>query len=85
MSILALARVQHDATLSPTISMQLAGRLDRLADQLARERGAAAEQDWARGLAELLKDRQSLDKALADPARLPRVPPGMPIGMDEDL
>jgi hypothetical protein len=65
--------------------MQLAGRLDRLSDQLARGRGQAAEQDWARGLAALLKDRQSLDKALADPARLPRVPPGMPIGMDEDL
>ena len=85
MSIFALARVQHNAALSPTISMQLAGRLDRLADQLVRQRGAAAEQDWARGLAALLKDRQSLDKALADPARLPRVPPGMPIGMDEDL
>ena len=85
MSIFALARVQHNATLSLTISMQLAGRLDRLADQLARQRGDAAEQDWARGLAALLKERQSLDKALADPARLPRVPPGMPIGMDEDL
>jgi hypothetical protein len=85
MSVLALARVQHNATLSPTISMQLAGRLDRLADQLARQRGPVAEQDWARGLAALLKDRQSLDKALADPARLPRVPPGMPIGMDEGL
>ncbi|HVU31645.1 MAG TPA: zinc-dependent metalloprotease [Sphingomicrobium sp.] len=84
-TILALARAQHGAALSPAIAMQLAGRLDRLSDQLARGRGQAAEQDWARGLAALLKDRQSLDKALADPARLPRVPPGMPIGMDEDL
>ena len=50
-----------------------------------RERGPAAEQDWAHGLAALLKDREALDKALADPARLPRVPPGMPIGMDDDL
>jgi hypothetical protein len=31
----------------------------------------------------LLKDREALDKAIADPARLPRVPPGMPIGMDD--
>jgi hypothetical protein len=85
MTVLALARVQHNAALSPTISMQLAGRLDRLADQLARQRGPAAEQDWAHGLAALLKDRESLDKELADPARYPRVPPGMPIGMDEDL
>ena len=85
MSILALARVQHNASLSPTISMELAGRLDRLSDQLARERGPAAEQDWAHGLGALLKDREALDKVLADPSRLPRVTPGMPIGMDEDL
>jgi len=84
MTVLALARVQHDASLSPTVSMELAGRLDRIADQLARQRGQAAEQDWAHGLAALLKDRQSLDKALADPARYPRVPPGMPIGEDDE-
>ena len=85
MSVLALARAQHDSTLSPTVSMELAGRLGRLAEQLERERGPAAQQDWARGLGALLKDREALDKALADPARLPRVPPGMPIGMDGDL
>ena len=85
MTILSLARVQHDAALSPTIAMELSGRLDRLADQLERERGPAAEQDWAHGLASLLKDRQALDKALADPARLPRVPPGMPIGEYDQL
>jgi hypothetical protein len=83
MTILGLARVQHDASLSPTVAMQLAGRLDRLADQLDRQRGQAAEQDWAHGLAALLKDRQALDKTLADPARYPRVPPGMPIGEDD--
>jgi predicted transcriptional regulator len=85
MAVLGLARVQQDASLSPTLAMQLQGRLDRLADQLQRQRGDAAEQDWAHGLAALLKDRQALDKALADPARFPQVPPGMPIGMDEDL
>src|SRR5947209_849465 len=82
-AILALARVQHDASLSPTIALQLAGRLGRLADDLQRSKGP--EQDWARGLAALLKDREALDKALADPARLPRVPPGMPIGMEDVL
>ena len=85
MSIMALARVQQDTDLSPTIAMELAGRLDRLADELQRERGPASQQDWAHGLAALLKDRQALDKALADPARLPRVPPGMPIGEDDEL
>jgi len=79
-AVLSLARVQRDAQLSPTISLQLAGRLERLAEELQRSRGP--QQDWARGLAALLKDREALDKALADPARLPRVPPGMPIGSD---
>ena len=82
-TVLSLARVQHNAALSPTIAFQLAGRLSRLADELDRTRGA--QQDWARGVAALLKDREALDKAIADPARLPSVPPGMPIGMDEDL
>jgi hypothetical protein len=80
-SVLALARLQQDPALSPAMALQLAGRLDRLAEEL--QRGKGAQQDWARGLAALLKDRQALDKALADPARLPRVPPGMPIGMDD--
>ena len=84
MGILGLARAQHNALLSPTISLELSGRLDRLADQLQRQRGEPATQDWAHGLAALLKDRQSLDKVLADPARYPRVPPGMPIGEDEE-
>jgi len=82
-AVLGLARVQRDQTLSPTIALQLSGRLDRLADQLRRGRGA--DQDWANGLAALLKDREALEKAIADPARLPRVPPGMPIGMDDAL
>jgi hypothetical protein len=82
-SVLALARVQHDPALSPTVALQLAGRLGRTADELERLRGP--ENDWARGLAALLKNREALDKAIADPARLPRVPPGMPIGMDEML
>jgi hypothetical protein len=80
-AVLALARVQRDSALSPTIAFQLAGRLDRLADELQRSKGT--EQDWARGLAALLKDRQALDKALDDTSRLPKVPPGMPIGMDD--
>jgi hypothetical protein len=79
-SILALARVQRSATLSPTVQLQLAGRMDRLAEALSRLRGDSQQQDWARGLAALLRDREGLDKVLADPNRLPQVPPGMPIG-----
>jgi hypothetical protein len=79
-SILSLARAQRNAALSPTIQLQLAGRMDRLADRLARWRGDDQQQDWARGLAALLRDREALDKVIADPRRLPDVPPGMPIG-----
>ena len=76
---LALARTQRSAALSPTIALQLSARLDRLAEQLKRKKGRDAEADWSHGLASLLEDREALDKAIADPARLPRVPPGMPI------
>jgi hypothetical protein len=78
-SVLALARAQREAALSPTLSLQLSARLDRLAERLKRSRGGDAQGDWSRGLAALLQDREALDKAIADPARLPRVPPGMPI------
>ena len=85
-AILALARAQREAALSPTMSLQLSGRMDRLADGLARFKARdSAVVDWSRGLAALLRDREALDKAIADPKRLPRVPPGMPIGMDEVL
>ena len=85
-STLALARVQRDPALSPTIALQLSSRLERLAKQLERAKSRnAAGTDWRQGLAALLRDREALDKAIADPARLPTVPPGMPIGMDEAL
>ena len=79
-SILALARVQRNAQLSPTVQLQLSGRMARLAARVERLRGNAEEQDWARGLASLLRDREALDRLVADPSRLPEVPPGMPIG-----
>ncbi|MEO5972571.1 MAG: zinc-dependent metalloprotease [Sphingomicrobium sp.] len=82
-SVLALARVQRSPTLSPTLSLALSARLARLADSLDKGRGRDSQGDWGRGLAALLRDREALDAAITDPARLPRVPPGMPIGMDE--
>ena len=75
--ILALARVQRDPALSPTIALALSDRLARLAGQLA-----ASNAEWSRGLARLLADREALTAALADQRRLPRVPPGMPIGAE---
>jgi hypothetical protein len=81
---LALARVQRDAALSPTLAPAIDNRLRRLAASLERRPGDEAERDWARGLARLLGDREALDKALAEPNRAPRIPPGMPIGGAED-
>jgi hypothetical protein len=72
---LALARVQRDPALSPTIALALSERLARLAAMLNR-----VPDDWPRGLARLLGDREALTAALADQRRLPAIPPGMPIG-----
>jgi hypothetical protein len=77
---LALARVQRDAALSATVSLALSERLARLAAQLVRAPGGGVHADWSRGLGRLLADREALGAALADPRRLPRIPPGMPIG-----
>jgi hypothetical protein len=79
---LALARVQRDAALSPTLALGLSERLNRLSLALARAGGGPVQADWSRGLARLLGDREALTAALADPRRLPRIPPGMPIGAD---
>ena len=72
---LALARVQRDASLSPTLALALSERLNRLGRTLERGRD-----DWSRGLGRLLLDREALGAALSDPRRQPKVPPGMPIG-----
>lgn len=77
---LALARTQRDATLSPTVALALSERLNRLANQLLKSKGDGVQADWSRGLGRLLLDREALGAALADPRRLPKVPPGMPIG-----
>lgn len=79
---LALARTQRDAALSPTVSLALSERLNRLATALSRAKGSDVQADWSRGLGRLLLDREALTAALADPKRLPKVPPGMPIGSD---
>ena len=78
--ILALARVQRDPALSPTIALGLSDRLARLASSLANTGGGGAQSEWSRGLGRLLGDREALAAALAEPRRIPQIPPGMPIG-----
>jgi len=81
---LALARVQRDTALSPTVALALSERLNRLAATLGRAPGTTVQSDWSRGLARLLGDREALAAAVADQRRLPRIPPGMPIGAEGD-
>ncbi len=81
---LALARVQRDPALSPTLALALDERLRRLGASLAKKSGNEAERDWSRGLVRLLGDREALDKLLAEPKRVPSVPPGMPIGSADE-
>jgi hypothetical protein len=78
--VLSLARTQRDATLSPTITLALSERLNRLGTSLSKTGGSGVQADWSRGLGRLLLDRDALTAALADPRRLPKIPPGMPIG-----
>jgi hypothetical protein len=79
--LLAMARVQRDPSLSPTLALGLATRLQRAADMLQRVPGG---NDWAPALARLLGDREALTAALAEQRRVPQIPPGMPIGGAED-
>jgi len=78
--ILALARVQRDPALSPTVALALSDRLQLLATELSRTGGGGAQSEWTRGLGRLLGDREALTAALAEPRRTPQIPPGMPIG-----
>ncbi|WP_129791236.1 zinc-dependent metalloprotease [Sphingosinicella sp. CPCC 101087] len=82
-TVLALARVQRDPELSPTLALALSERLVRLSSSLARTRGDGMQRDWSRGLARLLADREALQQAVTDERRLPKIPPGMPIGAAE--
>ena len=78
-TVLAIARVQRDPGLSPTVALALSERLNRLARTLQ-----ASRDDWSRGLGRLLGDNVALTAALAAPGRTPQIPPGMPIGAGGD-
>ncbi len=79
-TILELARVQRHAALSSTVALALSDRLDRLGRQFAAASGSGLQAEWSRGLGRLLGDSDALTAALADRARAPQIPPGMPIG-----
>ena len=83
-TLLALARVQRDPALSPTLALALDDRLLQLSRGLRGTDGKGKHAEWSRGLGRLLANREALDKLLAEPQRAPRIPPGMPIGAAEN-
>ena len=81
---LALARVQRDPGLSPTIALALSERLNRLAARLARAPRAGSRPTGAAASAACSATARRSTSAVADRRRLPRIPPGMPIGAEGD-
>lgn len=79
---LSLARAAADDRLSPTIALALNDRLAALGETLGA-RGTGEQARWSRGLSALLSNREALAEAIEAQAKLPNVPPGMPIGAQE--
>lgn len=76
---LKIAQVSRNSQLSRAIAYQIDGRLVDWARDLSRDRSRGADGDWARGLGDLLADRETLNEALKNPNLLPALPPGSPI------
>ncbi|GAA4220483.1 zinc-dependent metalloprotease [Sphingomonas endophytica] len=76
-TVLAIAAAARAPATGPDVALRLDAALDGLRERFARDNGDA----WARGVARLLGDSASLDRALAPAKRaVPAIPPGMPIG-----
>ena len=82
--VLDLARTARDKAASPATVAIIDARLRALAHSLRASPGgdpaARAHRAW---LAHLLTDGKAMDAVLAEPDRIPAVPPGMPIGAAE--
>ncbi|HEY3813121.1 MAG TPA: zinc-dependent metalloprotease [Caulobacteraceae bacterium] len=78
-----------EAERAPSTSREVAGEIDqKIADLVARSRTDktldAEERAHRAYLGRLLTDHNELERVLAQPAHTPTIPPGMPIGADED-
>jgi len=76
---LDLARTARQPQLAKAIALQIDGQLLAWARRLSSSTTASEAGDWRRGLGALLADPEGLAAAVANPALLPAVPPGMPI------
>ena len=79
-TIMEMARTSHDAATSIDVSAVLDGHLAAIADRFAAMKGNGEGATWSRGIATMLRDDESLDRALKKDAQsMPTIPPGMPI------
>ncbi|WP_245978826.1 zinc-dependent metalloprotease [Aurantiacibacter xanthus] len=78
-TVLSLAGAMRDEEVSPEAAAIIAGRLDRLKDELEGTKGGV-DADWAHYVADLLDEPEALAAVLANKEEAPEIPPGMPIG-----
>lgn len=84
-TVLELAAVARRPDVSPAARAEIGQRLTDLAIKLKSAPGAdASDRAHCLTLAALLQDKDELSRVLAQAKRRPDVPPGMPIGSDED-
>ena len=81
-TVLKMAGTRYDPVTSPAVAALIDEHLHVVARQLAAGKGNASA--WAHSLARTLDDPKALAALLADKKQSPRIPPGMPIGGDED-
>ena len=78
-----------EAERAPGTSREVAAEIDqKITDLVARAHGDKAldaeERAHRAYIGRLISDRSELERVLAQPAHTPTIPPGMPIGADED-
>lgn len=77
--LLSIAGAARDPATSPDVAALLEDRLSTIAAALAAG-GTGQDGAWARHIAALLRDKDSLQRTLESRGTAPAIPPGMPIG-----
>ena len=78
-----MARVAAAPGTSPEVAAVLNDRLHLLAAQLPKSARDTGDRAWALSMARMLGDVATRERAIAELAPGPMVPPGMPIGGGE--
>jgi hypothetical protein len=83
--VLSFAETARDGSLSPTVAAEIDQRLRELASRLDKEKaGDGLDRAHRDRLVRLIRDKDELDRALKAPTRKLTIPPGMPIGAEQD-